>query len=81
MGNLTNNNRNFRIAALGIILLTVMTRLPALLHPQAIDDEATYSVVANAIVDGGRPYVDAIERKPAALVLDLCRDCGSGRKV
>ena len=26
-----------------------------------------YSVVANEIVDGGRPYVDAVERKPPLL--------------
>jgi 4-amino-4-deoxy-L-arabinose transferase-like glycosyltransferase len=52
---------------IGIILLTVMTRLPALLHPHAIDDEETYSVVGNALVDGGRPYVDAVERKPPLL--------------
>ena len=52
---------------LGIVLLTIVTRLPALQHPQAIDDEETYSVVANVIVDGGRPYVDAIERKPPLL--------------
>ena len=54
----------FKLAALGLVLLTVVTRLPALLHPWTIDDEAVYSVVANEIVDGGRPYVDAVERKP-----------------
>src|SRR5436305_3357801 len=59
--------RQFRLAVLGIVLLTVVTRLPALLHPQAIDDEETYSVVANVIVDGGQPYVDAVERKPPLL--------------
>ncbi|MEO8439869.1 MAG: glycosyltransferase family 39 protein [Spartobacteria bacterium] len=59
--------RNFRWAILGLVLLTVLTRLPALVHPQAIDDEETYSVVANEIVDGGRPYVDAVERKPPLL--------------
>src|SRR5213596_1445065 len=52
---------------LGIILLTVVIRLPSLLHPQPIDNEAVYSVVANEIVDGGRPYVDAVERKPPLL--------------
>src|SRR3954464_6701386 len=26
-----------------------------------------YSVVANEIIDGGRPYVDAVERKPPLL--------------
>src|SRR5213595_2161325 len=52
---------------LGIILLTVVIRLPSLLHPQPIDSEAMYSVVANEIVNGGRPYIDAIERKPPLL--------------
>jgi 4-amino-4-deoxy-L-arabinose transferase-like glycosyltransferase len=44
-----------------------VTRLPALQHPQAIDDEEIYSVVANVIVDGSRPYLDAVERKPPLL--------------
>ena len=61
------SDRQFWWAVLGIVLLTIVTRLPALQHPQAIDDEAIYSVVANAIVDGGRPYVDAVERKPPLL--------------
>src|SRR5213596_2600732 len=52
---------------LGIILLTVVIRLPSLLHPQPIDSEAMYSVVANEIVDGGQPYIDAVERKPPLL--------------
>jgi 4-amino-4-deoxy-L-arabinose transferase-like glycosyltransferase len=64
---LTRSFRQFWFAALAIILLTVATRLPLIQHPQAFDDEAAYSVVANAIVDGGRPYVDAIERKPPLL--------------
>jgi dolichyl-phosphate-mannose-protein mannosyltransferase len=55
------------LVAVGIILLTVVTHLPALLHPQAIDDEAVYSVVANELVDGGRLYIDAVERKPPLL--------------
>ena len=56
-----------QMAALGIVLLTIATRLPALRHPQAIDDEAPYSVVANEIVDGGRPYIDSVDRKPPLL--------------
>ena len=56
-----------RLAGLALVLLTVVTRLPSLLHPWSIDDEAVYSVVANEIVDGGRPYVDAVERKPPLL--------------
>src|SRR6266702_8943464 len=61
------SRRRFSFAALGIILLTVAIRLPSLLHPQPIDSEAMYSVVANEIVDGGRPYIDAVERKPPLL--------------
>ncbi|MGE0704627.1 MAG: glycosyltransferase family 39 protein [Vicinamibacterales bacterium] len=50
-----------------LVVLTVVTRLPSLLHPAAIDDEAIYAVVANTIVDGGLPYESAIERKPPLL--------------
>src|SRR6266508_5432891 len=63
----THRSRRFRFAAFGIILLTVAIRLPSLLHPQPIDSESMYSVVANEIVDGGRPYLDAVERKPPLL--------------
>src|SRR5881409_1560391 len=63
----THRSRQFRLAVLGIVLLTVAIRLPSLLHPQPIDSEAMYSVVANEIVDGGRPYADAVERKPPLL--------------
>src|SRR5947208_12467706 len=63
----TLRSRQFYFAAVGIILLTVAIRLPSLLHPQPIDSEAMYSVVANEIVDGGRPYTDAVERKPPLL--------------
>src|SRR5207247_945301 len=42
-------------------------RLPSLVHPQPIDSEGIYSVVANEIVDGDRPYLDAVERKPPLL--------------
>src|SRR6476660_4208939 len=63
----THRSRKIRFAALGIILLTVVIRLPSLLHPRPIDSEEMYSVVANEIVDGGRPYADAVERKPPLL--------------
>jgi hypothetical protein len=59
----THRLGRFRLAALGIILLTIVIRLPSLVHPRPIDSEAMYSVVANEIVDGGRPYIDAVERK------------------
>jgi 4-amino-4-deoxy-L-arabinose transferase-like glycosyltransferase len=64
---LTRAFSQFQVAALGLVLLTIATRLPALVHPQPIDDEAMYSVVANEIVDGGRPYADAVDRKPPLL--------------
>jgi 4-amino-4-deoxy-L-arabinose transferase-like glycosyltransferase len=64
---LIGSARQFQCAALGIVLLTVITRLPSLLHPQPINDEDVYSIVANEIVDGGRPYVDAVDRKPPLL--------------
>src|SRR5438309_3676581 len=67
MGVPPNSSLPFRLAVLGIVLLTVAIRLPSLLHPQPIDSEAMYSVVANEIVDGGRPYADAVERKPPLL--------------
>src|SRR5437763_15692026 len=67
MGAPTHSSRQFYLAAFGIILLTVAIRLPSLLHPQPLDSEAMYSVVANEIVDGGRPYIEAVERKPPLL--------------
>jgi 4-amino-4-deoxy-L-arabinose transferase-like glycosyltransferase len=67
MGVPTNSLRRFRLAVLGIVVLTIAIRLPALVYPRPIDSEAMYSVVANEIVDGGRPYADAVERKPPLL--------------
>src|SRR5438105_9354698 len=67
MGVPTHSPQQFRLAVLGLVLLTVAIRLPSLVHPQPIDSEGIYSVVANEIVDGGRPYIDAIERKPPLL--------------
>ncbi len=62
-----DRTRRFCLAALGIVLLTIAIRLPSLVHPEPIDSEEVYSVVANEIVDGGRPYIDAVERKPPLL--------------
>jgi 4-amino-4-deoxy-L-arabinose transferase-like glycosyltransferase len=61
------NSRDLCLAALGLILLTLVTRLPALMHPQPIDDEAGYSLIANELVDGGRAYIDVVDRKPPLL--------------
>src|SRR5213596_2094524 len=62
-----HNLRQFQWVVLGVVLLTIAIRLPSLLHPRPIDSETMYSVVANEIVDGGRPYLDAVERKPPLL--------------
>ena len=53
--------------ALALTAFVLLTRLPALLHPKAIDDEQVYSVVAIEMLHGGQPYVDAVERKPPFL--------------
>jgi 4-amino-4-deoxy-L-arabinose transferase-like glycosyltransferase len=50
-----------------LALVTAVTRLPALVHPRPIDDEQVYAVVARVMLAGGKPYVDAIERKPPLL--------------
>ena len=62
-----HRSRPLLFGAFGIVLLTIAIRLPSLIHPRAIDSEAMYSVVANEIVDGGQPYIDAVERKPPLL--------------
>ncbi|HSQ97017.1 MAG TPA: glycosyltransferase family 39 protein [Croceibacterium sp.] len=59
--------RSLAAAWLALIALTAFIRLPALLFPGPIDDEGVYSVVANAMLSGGMPYRDAIERKPPFL--------------
>ncbi len=53
---------------LGLLVLTLLIRLPSLLHPGPIDDEAVYALVANEIVFGGLPHLDAVERKPPLLL-------------
>ena len=52
---------------IALLLLTVVTRLPALMHPHYIDDESIYAAVALEMVEGGLPYIDAVERKPPLL--------------
>jgi 4-amino-4-deoxy-L-arabinose transferase-like glycosyltransferase len=55
------------LPALALVLFVLVTRLPALLHPKAIDDEQVYAVVGIEMLHGGRPYLDAVERKPPLL--------------
>src|ERR1700687_1032202 len=63
----TGESGRRRVHRLALALVPPATRLPSVLQSRPIDDETVYSVVANEIVDGGRPYVDAIERKPPLL--------------
>jgi 4-amino-4-deoxy-L-arabinose transferase-like glycosyltransferase len=59
----------------------VITRLPLLLAPRALDDEQVYAVVARQVLAGGKLYIDAIERKPPLLFLvyeGILRVAGAG---
>ena len=67
-----------------LILVTTVTRLPALVHPRPIDDEQVYAVVARVMLAGGKPYLDAIERKPPLLFWlyrDILALAGAGNWV
>src|SRR3979409_1943001 len=50
-----------------LALFAWVTRLPLLAYPKACDDEQVYAVVAMEMLRGGRPYIDAVERKPPLL--------------
>jgi 4-amino-4-deoxy-L-arabinose transferase-like glycosyltransferase len=54
-------------AWLALLFLLLLTRLPALIHPRAIDDEQIYAVVGQEMLHGGLPYLNAVERKPPLL--------------
>jgi 4-amino-4-deoxy-L-arabinose transferase-like glycosyltransferase len=54
---------------LSLTLFVVLSRLPVLLAPKALDDEQVYAVVARQMLAGGKLYIDAIERKPPLLFL------------
>jgi 4-amino-4-deoxy-L-arabinose transferase-like glycosyltransferase len=47
-----------------LVIATALMRLPALTHPRPINDEDFYSLIAFEMLDGGQPYVDAVDRKP-----------------
>jgi 4-amino-4-deoxy-L-arabinose transferase-like glycosyltransferase len=51
-------------AWLALVVVTILMRLPALTHPRPINDEDFYSLIAFEMLDGGKPYVDAVDRKP-----------------
>jgi hypothetical protein len=47
----------------------VVARIPLMIHGYDISDEALWSVVTDRWLDGGRLYVDALERRPPLLFL------------
>src|SRR5262249_15057472 len=51
-----------------LILLTVLLRLPAIIHPKYIDDDGGYAVVAHELLAGEALYQTAIDRKPPLLL-------------
>ena len=58
---------SFRRQSMLLVLLTVLLRLPAVMHPKYIDDEGGYAVVAHELLHGGTLYISALDRKPPLL--------------
>src|SRR3954463_1956757 len=54
------------VLALGVLLAL---RLPTIQIPIINVDEADFAVEAGVLLDGGRPYVDFVEKKPPAIYL------------
>ena len=50
-----------------LVVLTIVLRLPAILHPKPIDDEGGYAVVAHELLNGGTLYISALDRRPPLL--------------
>ena len=58
---------SFRRQSMLLVLLTIILRLPVVLHPKYIDDEGGYAVVAHELLQGGTLYISALDRKPPLL--------------
>jgi 4-amino-4-deoxy-L-arabinose transferase-like glycosyltransferase len=56
-----------RNAWLVLLFLTVIIRLPYVLDDRQVIDESYYSTVGIEVLDGGQPYVSAVDRKPPLL--------------
>ncbi|MEO8139597.1 MAG: glycosyltransferase family 39 protein [Gemmatimonadota bacterium] len=73
--------RSIRAAApLGLSAVLLVTHLPTLLAHSTIQDEAVYVVVARELLQGGRLYIDVVDRKPPLLFWlyeGILRICGS----
>jgi len=55
--------------AAALVGLTLILRLPVFLYPFFNGDEATYTALANALLDGHTLYVGAVDHKPPMLAL------------
>jgi len=51
-----------------LLVLTVVLRVPAIIHPKYIDDDGGYAVVAHELLAGEALYQTAIDRKPPLLL-------------
>ena len=56
-----------RRAWLLLVLLTLVLRFPAIVHPMTLDDEGGYAVVAHELLDDGTLYQSALDRRPPLL--------------
>ena len=65
MNDVTPGSARNKLWAL-VILLLLAARLPALVEP-AGSDQSLYMYVADRVLDGGVPYVDAWDQKPPAV--------------
>ena len=64
--------------ALLLVLGLIAIRLPYLLHPYTVNDEAGYGVVGMEWLQGGRMYLDALERRPPGMFLAYAARCSAG---
>ncbi len=56
-----------RRAWLLLVLLTLILRFPAIVHPMSLDDEGGYTVVAHELLEGETLYQSALDRRPPLL--------------
>ena len=61
--------RSTRWWSLVILATTLITRCCVLFTPMYDNDEAVYSALASRILNGGMPYVGAIDHKPPGIAL------------
>lgn len=61
------SNSRVVIGLIGMVVLTLLTRLPRLGHPAADYDEQLYSLIGQRMLDGAMPYMDLWDRKPPGL--------------